>query len=53
MSDEPLYCPFCGAEDYQCDCPMPEPGGNDPREIKFCETCGFPAPNGTCKECDS
>jgi hypothetical protein len=39
VSDEPLYCPFCGAEDFGCECPHPE-GIEDPREVKFCEVCG-------------
>lgn len=38
MSDEPLFCPFCGAEDFGCECPHPE--SDDPREVKFCEVCG-------------
>ena len=39
MSDEPLYCPFCGAEDLGCGCPYPDPE-EELREVKFCEVCG-------------
>ena len=27
MSDEPLYCTHCGAEDYHCDCRKDRDGG--------------------------
>jgi hypothetical protein len=34
MSDEPLYCSQCGAEDFNCDCNEQRPDG------PFCEECG-------------
>jgi hypothetical protein len=47
MSDEPLYCPHCGAEDFGCDC---DPEQVPPREKRFCQVCGvIPRPGGECK----
>lgn len=40
MSAEPLYCPFCGAEDFGCGCPLPLESGDD-RAPRFCEYCGL------------
>jgi len=34
MSDEPLYCRTCGADDFCCDCPDPTAPG------PYCEVCG-------------
>lgn len=34
MSDEPLFCSHCGAEDFACDCDYDKPGG------LYCEVCG-------------
>ena len=39
MSDEPLYCTWCGAEDWSC-------GHEDDGLGQRCETCG-----GLGKEC--
>lgn len=36
MSDEPLYCPNCGVEDWQCDCTDEQKRATGP----FCEVCG-------------
>lgn len=30
--DEPLYCTWCGAEDYHCDCRKDQDGG------RYCES---------------
>jgi hypothetical protein len=51
VSDEPLYCPFCGLE--YCDCPYWDDG--DERPIVYCELCGVGLPelNGQCPECDA
>jgi len=35
VSDEPLYCSQCGAEDFHCDCHGQLPNG------PFCEECGI------------
>lgn len=40
MSGEPLFCCFCGAEDFECDCPSPESDEADDLEVEFCEVCG-------------
>jgi hypothetical protein len=44
LSDEPLYCPFCGAEDYECGCDLPHDG--DTRPLVYCEACGGKEPCG-------
>jgi hypothetical protein len=43
MSDEPLFCTVCGAEDFACD--------HDPRSDHgpYCEVCGIVPAAG--KEC--
>ena len=42
MSDEPLYCQVCGAEDWSC--------GHGPETTgPYCETCGvIPASGKAC-----
>jgi len=46
MADEPLYCSFCGAEDFGCDCEYPSEDGE--REVKYCEVCGSLLSECTC-----
>lgn len=54
MSDEPLYCTMCGAEDFACDCgdPFPDPCAG---HGSFCHLCGVKhdADDGVCAECRS
>jgi hypothetical protein len=52
MSDEPLYCPFCGAEDFGCECTMWQ-GSRDTRTIVWCEVCGIKLVHGLCERCDA
>lgn len=43
MSDEPLYCTVCGAEDWNCEHAQQETVG------PYCEICGvIPAPGYDC-----
>ena len=43
MSDEPLFCQVCGAEDWAC---PHEPGTTGP----YCEVCGvIPREGGECE----
>jgi hypothetical protein len=37
VSDEPLYCPLCGSEDYECRHTADE---IDAGPCEFCEICG-------------
>lgn len=48
MSDEPLFCTWCGAEDFNCDC---DPGTfeNQRPAGPYCEVCGvIPEPGTEC-----
>lgn len=47
MSDEPLYCPFCGAEDFGCGCDYREGEGTHGPPA-WCEVCGVRLPCPYC-----
>lgn len=46
MSDEPLYCTQCGAEDFDCECHEELPDG------PFCAVCGTNRKENNSCSCD-
>lgn len=59
MSDEPLYCTRCGAEDWDCQHGSSQPDGSDNPNADdgkgpFCEVSfahEWPNPEGPCLDC--
>lgn len=49
-AEEPLFCPFCGAEDFGCSCVLDD---SNTAPIVFCETCCARLENNRCSECDT
>ena len=44
LSDNPVYCPYCGDEDLKCGCQL----RRNPDSYRYCRLCGRFLQNGMC-----